>query len=273
MTNRTELGKWSGKASSTSIASSSAVTVNAGSMLSVGTLAVAGVAPTSVTWGNRELSRLIGRTQSGMTVDAWILRHINNTATRTITATWAAANPGKVMIATALDGVNVLDVSQGNTQTATTDPATGTAVTTTVAATFHLAYFASRGPETDTVGTVGVGHTSGQREGTTGAPPVSNVTLHETWEELTATGNTRSAKTGATARDWANVIVALKAGSQQNRHGISAADMIAVEAKFHAVSKDFGKAVFWFSDTDGRFEAYEDSRLTTLVCHEGNGWA
>jgi hypothetical protein len=229
-------------------------------------------APTSVTWGNRELSQLIVRAQSGMSTAIWILRHIHNHRTRTITATWSSAITAKVMAVTEIKRAHILDVSQGNTQTATADPATGTPVTTTYDHTFHIAVFGSRGPGNDTVGTPGVGHASGQRVGTNGAPPISNVTLHETFEELTSTGNCRATKTGATVRDWANVIIAIK-HSTKRRQGISPSDFNDVEAIFETANLDMKDCIWKWNRADDRWDAYETTDPGTLrAIGEPGGW-
>ena len=165
----------------------------------------------------------------------------------------------------------VIAVTTCNTQDAATDPATGSAVTTTAADTIHIAAFGSRGPSSDTVGSVDVGHTSGQRVGTTGTPPVSNVTIHETWELLTSTGNCRSHKTGATSRDWSNIIMALRSDTWI-RQGLTPTDFALVEIKFDSLGKDYPTAFFQWNHALDRFEVFEESDFNTVIAHSANGW-
>lgn len=269
---RTAKGTVSNKSPASTLTLSS-VSINAGATIIVGLSFVSTLGdPDTVKWGFRELKKVISRSQSGMTTALYILRYINNNATRDIVATWSGSIAAKAMFVTMIEGAQVEDETQGNTNTATANPGTGTAVTTNVADTMHIAAFGSRGPDSDTVGTVGVGHTSGQRIGTTGAPPASNVTIHETYELLTATGNVRSAKTGATSRDWANVIVALKL-STINKQGITPSDLALVDLKAGAGSYNSSSIIFYYEGSLDRWEARIDSRTGTLVAHSANNWA
>lgn len=210
---RTALGTNSAKAAGTSLSINN-VTVPAGRTLVVGIAYdnTNGV-PTSVKLGNKDLGERIKQQNlgTGFTVAIWTRRYLRKEKQRDIVATWSANIGARAMFASYINEAGIQDVKQSNQQDAVTAPATGTAVTTTVANTIHIAAFMSVGPNTDTVGTPGVGHTLGQTIGTAGAPPVSNVFLRETYEILTATGNCRATITGATSRDWAAAIVAFKA--------------------------------------------------------------
>jgi len=206
---RTALGTASSKAATTSLTLTN-VTLDEGDFLVVGVAYETDAAIDSVKWGGKELRLSKGQTQGDTRVRLYQKR-IRKSATKDITITWAANMSARAMFAVKLTEVGRKDVEQGNSQTATTSPATGSAVTSTVADTISIAAFASLGPSGDTPGTAGAGHTLGQRDGTTGAPPASNVTIQETYEILSATGNVRATMTGATSRDWANVIVAYRA--------------------------------------------------------------
>lgn len=209
---RTAKGTAQSKASNTSLTISN-VSLNAGDLLVVGVGYETDFALNSVQWGNRDL-RLVAdspATQGDTRVRIYRAR-VKNTDTRDVVATWAGNMSARAMFATALTEVSKKDVGSTNTHAAgTTAPNTGTAVTSTVADTISIAAFVSGGPSTDTVGTVGNGHTSGQRVGTTGGGAATNVTIHETFEILSSTGNIRASKTGATGRIWANSIVAFRA--------------------------------------------------------------
>jgi len=168
--------------------------------------------PATVKWGNRELGQRANKVNigSGLEASMWTVPEVIRNGTKDIVATWNNPTSAKAMMVTVVDGANIVDVSSSRQLDATTDPATGDAETTTVDSTFHIACFASKGPLNDTAGTPGSGHSAGQRIGTSGAPPISNVTIQETYEELTSIGNCRAELTGATERDWASIIIAFK---------------------------------------------------------------
>lgn len=172
-------------------------------------------APLTVKWGERELGQRSNKVNigSGLEASMWTVPAVVNNGTRDIVATWDApgdTDEARAMIVTVVEGANVVDVCSARQLDATTDPATGAVVTTTVDNTFHVALFASKGPSNDTVGTPGSGHSGGQRIGTGGPVPISNVTIQETYEELTSIGACRGTLTGATERDWASIIIAFK---------------------------------------------------------------
>lgn len=209
---RTALGTNSAKSSGTTLSINN-VTIPAGRTL------VVGIAydnsqgpPTSIMLGNKPLEERIKQQNLGTskTVAIWTRRYLRKEKTRDIVATWSSAIATRSMFALYINEAGIQDVKQSNQVDATTSPATGTAVTTTASNTIHIAAFMSAGPNSDTVGTPGVGHTLGQTIGTAGLPPASNTFLRETFETLTATGNCRATITGATSRDWAAVIVAFK---------------------------------------------------------------
>ena len=173
-------------------------------------------APTSIKYGKRDLVELKRRANAGtgFTVALWRAAYLRHGTERNIVATWSSAILARAMFALYLDEAGLTDVDQSAEQDATTSPATGTAVTTTEANTIHIAAFMANGPDNDTAATANLGHTIGQRIGTAGVPPVSNITLQETYETLTATGDCRATLTLTTARDCAAVIVAFKARQQ-----------------------------------------------------------
>lgn len=200
------------KAANTSLTIPS-VSMTAGDYLVVGLAYETDAALNTVQYGNKEMGLVAnsGVTQGDTRVRLYRKR-IHKTSTRDIVATWAGNMSARAMFATALTEVSKKDVGSTNTHTAgTTAPTTGTAVTSTVADTISIAAFASGGPSGDTAGTAGVGHTLGQRVGTTGGGASTNVTIQETYEILSATGNVRATLTGATGRIWATTIAAFRA--------------------------------------------------------------
>lgn len=213
---RTALGTNSAKTSGTSL-TITGVTVPLGRTLIVGIAYdnSQGV-PTSVKYGKRELTELKKRANAGtgMTVALWRAAYLKHETSRDIVATWSAAIGARAMFATYITEAGRTDVDNSGEQDATTTPATGAIVTTTVASTIHIAAFMANGPNSDAAATANLGHTIGQRIGTIGAPPVSNVTLQETYEILTATGDCRATLSLTTARNCAGVICAFKSRQQ-----------------------------------------------------------
>lgn len=210
---RTALGTNATKASGTSLTITN-ITVPQGRTLIVGIAYdnVAG-APTTVKYGKRELKELKKKANagSGITVALWRAAYLRHGTERDIVATWSSAITERAMFATQIDEAGRTDVDNSAEQDATTTPATGAIVTTTEANTIHIAAFAANGPDNDTAATANLGHTIGQRIGMSGIPQTSNVTLQETYEILTATGDCRATLTLTTARDCCAVICAFKA--------------------------------------------------------------
>lgn len=259
---RTAKGTATSKASGTTLVLAS-VEILQGQSLVVGVAYDTGAGAPVVTWGNRELSQIVVRTESGAATALFLLRHINNTHTRAITCTWPSAITAKAMFATMVQGVQIQDVSTGASEASTADPTTSTAVTSTKPDTIQIAAFGSQGPPSDAVGTVNLGHTSGQRAGTSGIPPASNITIHETYEILSATGDVRATKSTATARTWANVIMAIKI-SIKHKQAISPTDIAAVEELFETASADIKDAYFHYDRSADVWKCYENSTAGTL---------
>lgn len=209
---RTAKGTAQSKAANTTLTISS-VSLTAGDLLVVGLGYETDFALNSVQWGSRSMKLVTNSaaTQGDTRVRLYRAK-VRDTATRDIVATWAGNMSARCMFATAVTEASILDVGNTATFTAgTTAPNTGTAVTSTVADTISIAAFVSGGPSGDTAGTAGDGHTLGQRVGTTGGGAATNVTIQETFEILSATGNVRSSMTGATGRIWACSVAAFNA--------------------------------------------------------------
>lgn len=266
---RTAKGTATSKVSGTTLALAS-VEIIAGSSLVVGVTFDAGQGPPVVTWGNRELSRIVLQSQGGASTALFLLRHVNNTNTRTITCTWAGAIVAKAMFATMVTGVQIQDVDAKQGQTTTQDPTTGVAATSTEPDTIQISALGSQGPSSDTPGTIGEGHTGGQRAGTTGGGAATNVTVHETYEILSATGDVRAAKTGATSRSWANVILAIKQ-SFRGHQGITPSDLQVVEGLFEADALDWENHAFKYNAALDRWEVYDVTNIGTLVAFMAAG--
>lgn len=270
---RTALGTATSKTSGTTLALAS-VAMKSGASLVVGVAYDTGQGAPVVTWGNRTLSQIVTRSQSGAATALFLLRHINEDRTRTITCAWSGAITAKAMFATQVQGVKIQDVDAGAAEASTADPTTGTAATSTQPDTIQIAAFGSQGPSTDTLGTIGEGHTAGQRAGTTGAPPASNVTIQETYEILTATGDVRATQTTATARTWANVILAIKESIRRSQ-GIGPSDQQPVEAIFETAALDANDIAYKFNPGSDQWEAFDltTGTLRAIRANSNGTWA
>ena len=231
--------------------------------------------PQSVKFGSRKLKQVANTRTSELNSGITTAQYrgiIEGTNSRTLTYTWASSIAARVCTATDYGKAGPRDVGKGNAQASTTNPTTGVALTTTVADTIHACAFGSNGPVEDTVGTIQVGHTSVQRDGTTGGVAATNVTIHETYEILTATGDCRGAKISTTARRWANCITAFS-GNTYNEQGLVPGEFKLVAEKFEAVSKDFGDACFHFDVENDTWEVFEiDTSAETQVSNAKDGW-
>jgi len=163
--------------------------------------------------------------------------------TRNLRATWSANIAARAMFVYELSDVERKDVVvtriHNNTDAPNTSTA-GNAPTTTNLNTFHVAAFGSIGPESDSQGVAGSGHILGQRAGTTGAPAASNVTIQETFDELSATGQCWANLTGATSRDWINTIVAFESPSKEEDLLILQKEWETVQARTAAIEANHG---------------------------------
>lgn len=169
--------------------------------------------PDTVEWGSNGSAysavkiASVTNSTSGLTASLWQIKYILSDLTQSMTATWSTTNSERLIEICEIDEGTVLDITAiTNTQDAATAPNTGTAGTSLTDITAQICFFGSNGRSSDSLGTLGEGHTSLESKGTTAV----GTHLHVTYELLTSTGNVRGSKTGATSRDWCNIIVALK---------------------------------------------------------------
>lgn len=168
--------------------------------------------PTTVKWGNKDLTKSAHaiNTTGGAVASVWIGRNIVNTDTRNIVVTWSTAIGARALAAAILDSGHIRDQSATSTQTASTAPSVGPTAALATVNDFAFGVLVSIGPSSDTAPTLAAGWTAGQRAGTVGVPPVSNITILEGYQQLTAFSAITLSGTGATARDWASVVVAYR---------------------------------------------------------------
>ena len=234
--------------------------------------------PTSVTWGNRQLVRKTNRNPGGydIAMSMWVIPYVKKPNTRDLVATWAAAIDERAMFATQLMGAGRIDDRMGNNDAVgTAAPGTTATVTLTTDQDFALCAFVSQGPSRDAPGTAEIKDagsfvvaTSGQRAGTAGAPPLSNVTIQETYLHLTATDATEGRLQDATARLWVSAILAVRISEFTSR-GISPSDLINVDQLFedHVPSLNVADALWRFNGDSDEWEVYDRADIDTRIGH------
>lgn len=243
--------------------------------------------PISVRWGNRHLVQRVARNPGGFDIAAsvWRLPRVKNTGVKDLTARWSSPIAERAMIATQLEGKNRIDERQGNNHnTETTGPTTGQTLGLNAADDFALCFFVSEGPSSDTAGAAEIMNggspgfdtaTLGQRAGTTGAPPASNVTIQEAFLQLTSNDPTEGHLVGATSRKWISMMVTLTDAIDNLAVTFSA--RAAVEEILESSSPLIGNenVVFYFNDELDRWEAWDVTDFGTLVAVYGantNWW-
>lgn len=178
--------------------------------------------PISIRWGLRELKPRITRDPAtyDIAMSVWSVGSVRDTATRDVRITWSGNIAERAAVVTAVEGANKIDQQAGkNENVATANPTTGQCAPMTETNNFVLSFFVSEGPETNDVVSnpeidlsgVWTAATLGQRAGTNGAPPVSNVTIQEVYHQLIdGCAGTEVRLTNDTARLWVNGIIAME---------------------------------------------------------------
>ena len=209
---RTAKGTVAAKTGLTSTISS--VSLSAGSLLIVGlSYETDGGNPTSVKWGKRELKIVADTTETRGDTRCRIYRtRVRSADTRDIVATWATDPTARAMFATELKEVGSKHLSVAVNLAAATSHDTTSAGTSTIANSISIGCFATGGPSTDLASvTAGYGHTIGQTAGTTGGADGTNVSITETYEILSATGDIRASISSITSRLCACTVAAFVA--------------------------------------------------------------
>jgi hypothetical protein len=168
---------------------------------------------TSVFWGTQQLT--LGDAVLGAGVRtriAWCVA--DATASRTITATWAAPLVAKAMVADSFSSSvagmipltrDTFNATNAGTGTTASTAAMGAIVGGTESVTVGVV--GTEGPSGDTAGTFAEPNTAGQRVGTTGNPAAGNVTVSSAYRLGPTAGTTPAlSKTGMTSRDWGAAI-------------------------------------------------------------------
>lgn len=199
------------KTASTTLTISSAA-LNSGDFLIVGIGSNGAIAPASVKWGARDLTKVGQRidTVNNIVTTVWAARYVRDTATRDIVATWTTGPNAKAMVASKLDSGHVRDEIARSLNALTTAPSVGPTAEHLRRDDFVFGYLVAEGPDlNDTAPTVS-SMATGQRIGTAGLPQTSNITINEYYLQSTTSGGVTLSGTLATERNWCNVLVAFK---------------------------------------------------------------
>lgn len=165
-----------------------------------------------VTWGERTLIRRTVQQANGIGVAQYSMYRSQGADTRDIVATWKNTAPNaKAMVAFEVMGIRRKDFESTNSQANTVNCSTGALQTPSQAETFASGAHASLGPVEDTAGIPSLGFTAGQRAGTTGGTPESNVTIQSNFRILDTAVDIRSRMAGATSRAFSSTLCVYKA--------------------------------------------------------------
>lgn len=188
------------------------------------------------------------------------------------------------MLATQLVGVNRVDEKAGNVEggAGTADPVTSATDVLSRPGDFAIGAFISEGPGTDDAGTAEikdegefVSASFGQREGTVGAPPRSNVTVQEIFLELTSVASTEARLRGATSRKWNAMLLVLRRSSAGSV-GVTLSDVLDVSQLFqdHVPTLDPLDAMWDFNDDTDEWEVYDRADINIRIGRmtEAIGW-
>lgn len=107
-----------------------------------------------------------------------------------------------------------------------TSPSSGATATLAQADEICIGAVGTEGPVEDAAGTWSNSFNNGQRDGTTGGSPASNITVSEGFLIVSSTAAQTAAKTSITSRDWAAAIATYKAAAAATVDIISSASMI-----------------------------------------------
>ncbi len=148
----------------------------------------------------------------------------------------------------------------------------------TVSDALAVCYFGSEGPVEDhgsvtakiEDGGILQEATIGQKEGTTGGGAASNITIIETYLQLTTRNPTRGRIQNATSRRWVNTLLVLKKRATFNTQGITPSDIVTVEDIVEIAGGDVNDIYFGFNEATGEWEAYETTTPSTLRATRSN---
>ena len=176
--------------------------------------------PVSVKWGRHILNERIANADFGVVCRQYG-KEILGTESRThdLVFTWETTAPtAKAAFATQWANAYRPDRKSGAGQSASGSPSTGTSLETRFRGEAFIGAMVSEGPSSDAAGTPSNSWTAGQRIGTVGAPPVSNVTIQEIYfiqADNDVTQTVEGAITGATARDWSSTLTTYRQPNSQ----------------------------------------------------------
>lgn len=231
-------------------------------------------APTSVIHAGKLLRRKTQRDDAtnGFHASMWIKGEYRKAQTGTCILTWSGSIGKRCAAAQSFDFVCVKNDNTNNLNASSAAPNTGLGATLQNADELVVANFVSEGPGSDHSG-----HTAdildggtfasagiGQQVGTAGAPPISNITLIETWMELSSTQATRARLQSATSRNWISQFITLIPRHEFWRQGITPHDIETVEDLIETAGGNPHDASFDFNEDTGLWEAWEDATQGTL---------
>jgi FG-GAP repeat len=209
---RTALGTGNEKTATSPWTALSSVTLNAGDALLVCISSFDTV--TGVTWNGTSMTQDATAGTPGTTGAVYIYSLPNATAgTGNIVVTLSGASTkGKALTATAFSDLatsSMLDQTSAATGSST-GPSSGATATTTAANELLFGCLSANGPVGDPAEPWGYNFTDGQRDGTTGGSTTSNMTAHDGYKTVGATGNYTATNYLSISRAWQTAIATYK---------------------------------------------------------------
>jgi hypothetical protein len=189
------------------------VAANTGDFLCVVVAAQSTLAPISVAWGNRKMSKELQRIHEtpAFMVNFYAIRRVFFGGTRDVTITWSSSIDAKVAFAFTLDSPHVLDEVARSILTASDAPSVGPTDEHLYRDDFCVGVLVAEGGTPDAAPTgITAGWSTGTRVGTAGPPPVSNLTINQYYRQLSNSAGVSLAGSAADARDWVCLLGAFK---------------------------------------------------------------
>ncbi len=211
-----------------------------------------------IKWGNQLLTPMSTVSGNGVTTRLAAYRRRRDPKTKDIVATWQSPVPtAKAMFASTFSEVGTIDLTSGLSQAATGSPNSGTAATPNFDDEVYIGAMGSEGPSSDAAGTPSNSYTAGQRAGTAGAPPVSNITIQEIYKIVSAAESTQAALTGATSRHCSSVLTTWRDRLRRRFSILFPYDYEEMEDIFDAADLDMQNGVMRYNELLERNEMYE----------------
>ena len=213
MATRTAKGAISSKVADTKITLSNvSLTENHGVIVIVGFHGTA--LPTSVEAGLRDFTanKAVQRINSTEAFGAavYYIRRLKNGNTRDFVATWAASTQVRSLQVITIDKPILFVEAAGNIATTASPTTSSNLLDLPTHDCFHVGYHVAKGGTPDVALTFPADWVDGQRDGTAGVPPASNITISEAYKFGRCIDPEESTSTGTDSRAYCSLLCSFK---------------------------------------------------------------